>query len=173
MNNWFECKVAFEKSIGEGKIKKTKESYLVDAITFTDAEARIIEEVSPFCSGELNVTDIKKARYSELFISDNDNDDKWYKIKVNFITIDEKTEEEKRTANLVLVQASTLEGALSRFKEGMKGTMVDYDVAMIQETSLLDVFPFKVGESTTSTASDGNIPADADVPEEAYQESQQ
>ena len=91
MNNWFECKVAFEKSIGEGKIKKTKESYLVDAMTFTDAEARIIEEVSPFCSGELNVTDIKKARYSELFISDNDNDDKWYKIKVNFITIDEKT----------------------------------------------------------------------------------
>ena len=73
----------------------------------------------------------------------------------------------------MLVQASTLEGALSRFKEGMKGTMVDYDVAMIQETNLLDVFPFKVGESTTSTASDGNIPADADVPEEAYQESQQ
>ncbi len=173
MNNWFECKVAFEKSIGEGKVKKTKEAYLVDAMTFTDAEARIIEEVSPFCSGELNVTDIKKARYSELFISDNDNDDKWYKIKVNFITIDEKTEEEKKTANLMLVQASTLEGALNRFKEGMKGSMVDYDVAMIQETNLLDVFPFKVGEPARPTASEGNIPADTDVPEEAYQENQQ
>ncbi|MBQ0142789.1 MAG: DUF4494 domain-containing protein [Prevotellaceae bacterium] len=143
-NNWFECKVATEKSIGEGKIKLFKESYLVDALTFTDAENRIIEEVSPFCSGEFNVTDIKRAKYSELFMSDNENDDKWYKVKVMFITLDEKTETEKKTAVLMLVQAANIEGALHRFKEGMQGSMSDYEVSLIQETNLLDVFPFKV-----------------------------
>lgn len=145
MNNYFECKVSVEKDIGEGKIKKSSETYLVDAMTFTDAEARIIEEVSPSCSGELNVTNISRAKYTELFTSDNDNDDRYYKVKVNFITIDDKGGE-KKTPNLMLVQAHTFEGALKRFKEGMQGTMADYEIALIQETNLLDVYTMKVTE---------------------------
>ena len=146
MNNWFECKVSTNKDMGEGKFKKTTESYLVDALSFTEAEARITEEVSPFCNGELDVTDIKRAKYAELFTSEVDSDDKWYKVKANFITLDEKTEKEKKTAVLYLVQAATLEGALHNYKEGMQGSLADYEIALIQETNLLDVFPLKVEE---------------------------
>ena len=107
--NWYECKVEGEK-IGENGPQKSKpESYLVDAMTFTDAEARI-------------------------------------KIQLFFVTLDEKNQQEKRTANYMLVQAENFRGALDRFVEGMKGTMADYEIAAIQETNLLDVFPFAVEE---------------------------
>ncbi len=147
-NNWFECKIATEKEIGEGKIKKFSETYLVDAMTFTDAEARIIEEVSPFCNGQLDVTNIKRAKYAELFMSDDENDDRWFKVKINMISIDDKGNE-KKSPFVSLVQAKTLEGALEHFKRGMQGSMMDYQIALIQETNLLDVFTLKVEEPTT------------------------
>lgn len=88
MHSWFECKVSFEKVLENGMQKKVTEPYLVDALSFTEAEARIIEEIRPFISGEFTVTDIKRARLSELFF--NENGDRFYKIKVYFITLDEK-----------------------------------------------------------------------------------
>ena len=94
MNNWFECKVKYEKTLETGTQKKVTEAYLVDAMTFTDAEARIIEEMTPFISGEFEVTAVKKARISELF-QDPDGD-KWYRCKVMFITLDEKSGLEKK-----------------------------------------------------------------------------
>ena len=162
-NNWFECKVSTEKEIGEGKIKKFSESYLVDAVTFTDAEARIIKEVSPFCNGQFDVTDIKRAKYGELFMSDDANDDKWFKVKINIITVDDKGNE-KKSPFLSLVQAKTLEGALEHFKRGMQGTMADYQIALIQETNLLDVYPFQVEEpiSEEEAFAVGNAEQDED-----------
>ena len=94
MHNWFECKVSFEKIMENGAQKKVTEPYLVDALSFTEAEARIIEEIRPFVSGEFTVTDIKRARLSELFF--NENGDRFYKIKVYFITLDVKKAEPKR-----------------------------------------------------------------------------
>ena len=142
--NWFECKVEAEKAAEGGMSRVFKESYLVDALNFTDAEARITKEVAPFCNGALTIKNITPTKISELFTNEAEDADKWYKVKCNFITFDEKTETEKRTANFMLVQAANLRGALERFEEGMKTTMADYEIAAIQETPLLDVFPFAV-----------------------------
>lgn len=144
--NWFECKVSAEKAVEGGMSKKFNESYLVDALNFTDAEARITKEVAPFCNGALEIKNITPAKINELFVNESDDADKWYKVKCNFITLDEKTQTEKRTASYMLVQATNFRGALERFEEGMKGTLADYEIASIQETSLLDVFPFEVKE---------------------------
>lgn len=140
MHNWFECKVSFEKVMENGMQKKVTEPYLVDALSFTEAEARIIEEIRPFVSGEFTVTDIKRARLSELFF--NENGDRFYKIKVYFITLDEKSGAEKKTATNVLVQASDLRDAVKKLDEGMKGTMADYVIASIAETAIMDVYPY-------------------------------
>lgn len=140
MHNWFECKVAYVKTLENGMQKKVTEPYLVDALSFTEAEARIIEEIRPFITGEFTVTDIKRARLSELFF--NENGDRFYKIKVFFITLDEKSGAEKKTAVQMLAQASTLKEAISVLEDGMKGTMADYTIASVTETMLMDVFPF-------------------------------
>lgn len=126
-----------------GAVKKVNEPYLVDALTFTEAEARIIEEMTPFISGEFSISAVKKTKVSEIFF--DDSADKYYMVKVNFITLDEKSGVEKKSASFILTQASDLEGALARFKEGMKGTMADYDIASIVETPLMDVYPIELG----------------------------
>lgn len=140
MHNWFECKVSYEKMLENGMQKKVTEPYLVDALSFTEAEARIIEEIRPFITGEFTVADIKRARLSELFF--NENGDRFYKIKVYFITLDEKSGAEKKTAAQMLAQACTLKEAISVLEDGMKGTLADYTIASVTETQLMDVFPF-------------------------------
>lgn len=140
MHNWFECKVSYEKMLENGMQTKVTEPYLVDALSFTEAEARIIEEIRPFITGEFTVTDIKRARLSELFF--NENGDRFYKIKVYFITLDEKSGAEKKTAAQMLAQATTLKEAIAVLEDGMKGTLADYTIASVTETQLMDVFPF-------------------------------
>ena len=119
MHNWFECKVSYEKIMEDGKQKKVTEPYLVDALSFTEAEARIIEELTPFISGEFVIKDIKRAKLSEIFF--NENGDRFYKIKVYFITLDEKSGAEKKTAAQMLTQASNLKEAIEVLEKGMKG----------------------------------------------------
>ena len=139
MNNWFECKISYEKTMENGMQKKVTEAYLVDALSFTEAEARITEEAKVFISGEFKVEDIKRARLSEIFFGDGE---KYYKAKVNYITLDARSGREKRTPTYMLVQAYTIDEAKDRLIEGMKGTMADYVVESITETKLLDVFPY-------------------------------
>lgn len=141
---WFECKVRYEKMMENGMVKKVNEPYLVDALTFTEAESRIVEEMKPFISGEYSISSEKKTKISEIFF--NESGDRYYLVKVNYITLDEKSGTEKKTATLILVQASDFEDALKNFQEGMKGTMGDYEIASITETPLMDVFPIKLGE---------------------------
>ncbi len=145
-SEWFECKVRYDKTLENGLIKKTTETYLVDALSFTEAEKRFIEEITPFMSGEFLVTDIKRARISELFDSDDLNDDRWFKARVAFITLDEKSGVEKRTVQTVLVQANELHRALTRLDEGMKGTLGEWVIVSIAETTIIDVFKFKADE---------------------------
>ncbi len=119
-------------------VKKVNEPYLVDALTFTEAEARIIEEMKPFISGEYSISSEKKTRISEIFF--NEGADRYYLVKVNFITLDENSGVEKKTVSQILVQASDFEDAVKKFKEGMKGTMADYEIGSISETMIMDVF---------------------------------
>ncbi len=140
MANWFECKVRYEKILENGMQKKVTEPYIVDALSFTEAEARIIEELKPFISGEFVIADIKRANLSELFFFEEG--DRYYKAKVQFITIDEKSGSEKKTNVHMLAQASDIDQALSVIKKGMEGTMSDYVVAALNETSIMDVFPY-------------------------------
>ena len=142
MHTWFECKIRYEKVMENGMNKKVTEPYLVDALSFTEAEARIIEEITPFISGEFTVSDIKRANYSELFFCEEDAADRWFKCKLFFITLDEKSGAEKKTAAQMLAQASTLKEAIAVLEEGMKGTLSDYTIASVTETQLMDVFPF-------------------------------
>jgi len=142
MHNWFECKISYDKTTEDVMQRRVLEAYLVDALSFTEAETRIIKEMRPFISGEFMVTDIRRARFVETFL--NDQGDRYYRAKVNMITLDEKSGMEKKTAVQMLSQASTLLDAINTINTGMKGTMSDYEIVSITETSLIDVFPFVV-----------------------------
>lgn len=142
-NEWFECKVKYERTLDDGKVKKVTEPYLVDALSFTEAEKRVIEERTPYMMGEFQVSDIKRARLAELFESDLESADKFYKAKLTFITLDEKTGAEKKSSHMVLVQAGDFESAVKRLKEGMKDSMSDYVISAMTETPILDIYHYK------------------------------
>ena len=141
--NWFECKIRYEKTMDDGLQKKVTEAYVVDALSFSEAEEKIIEEMSSYISGEFNVTDIKKAAYGEIFFSDLEAVDKWYKAKLQFITLDENSGKEKRSTVTYLVQAGSFNGAVKNLDEVMGGTMIDYVITSVAETMLMDVFEHK------------------------------
>lgn len=146
INSWFECKVKMDVMKDDGTTKLETFVYLVDALNFTEAESRIIEEVKPYTSGNLDVTDIKRVKFAEIFPCDSDVADKWYKVRCLFITLDEKTQVEKEIANSMLVQAGTFHAAVENFDKGMKGSLMDYRIASVQETKIMDVFRYVVHE---------------------------
>ena len=150
MAQWFECKVRYDKMMENGMQKKVNEPYMVDALSFTEAEARIIEEVTPFISGDFSVSAVKRTNISEIFW--DDSADKWYHVKVNFITIDEKSAVEKKTTSHILVAATDFKGALDNFMEGMKGTMADFEIASIAETTIMDVYKAKLSSTSPAEA---------------------
>ena len=141
MHTWFECKIKYEKTAEEGKIVKVAESYLVDALSFTEAEARIINEMKPFISGEFQVSNVRRSRINELFF--NENGDKWYRAKVAFITLDEEKGIERMSPATMYVQACELEEALEGLKQGMKGSMADYRFMSLTETTVMDVYKYE------------------------------
>lgn len=142
MANWFECKVRYDKLQENGAVKKVNEPYLVDALSFTEAEARITEEQTPFISGDFSVSAVKRTKIAEIFFVEGG--DRWYLVKVGFITIDEKTAVEKRSSSLILVQASNFKEAYDNFMKGMAGTMADFEIMSITETPLMDVYKMKI-----------------------------
>ena len=142
MANWFECKVRYDKVQDNGSVKKVNEPYLVDALSFTEAEARIIEEQTPFISGDFSVSAVKRTKISEIFY--DEGGDRWYLAKVAFITIDEKSGVEKKTNTFILVQATDFRNAVENFTKGMADTMADYEIVSIAETPLMDVYRAKL-----------------------------
>lgn len=140
MYNWFECKVSYEKTMENDTQKKVTKPYLVNALSFTEAEARIIEELRPYIAGEFTIADIKRAKLSELFF--NENGDRYFKAKVCFITLDEKSGTEKKTPANILVQAYDLQEATDLLTKGMEGTLADWELLKIEETKIMDVFPY-------------------------------
>lgn len=147
MYNWFECKVKFEKTGDDGIIKTVSESYLVDSLSFTECEAMITKEMKPFISGEFLVDGIKRAKISELFPGVDENFDRWYKCKVNFVTLDEEKGVEKgvekRTSTTMYAKGNDVKTARETLIEGMKGTSADYEISSIVETKILDVFNYE------------------------------
>lgn len=139
-STWYETKVKYQKTMEDGSEKVVTERYVVDALSFTEAESAIIDEMSVYASGELKVSNLGKAAYGEIFFSDVDEDDKWYKAKLQFITLDEKTGKERRTNVTYLVQAKSLARALRYVDEVMGKTMIDYDIVGLYETIIFDVF---------------------------------
>ena len=142
--NWYECTVRYERQIEDGMTKKVNELYVVDALSFGEAEEAITREMTAYVSGEFEVTAVKKARISELF-QDPDGD-KWYRCKVMFITLDEKSGLEKKSASTMLVQARSFQEAVKNLNDGMKGTMSDWEINTIAETTLMDVYGLEVKE---------------------------
>lgn len=141
MHTWFQTSIKYEKVAEEGKIVKVTENYLVDALSFTEAEARIIEEITPFISGEFVVSKVTRARISEMFF--NDEGDKWFRAKVNFVTLDEEKGIEKKTAVTMMVQANDIEEAITGVREGMKGSMADYEIFSVVTTDIMDVYKYE------------------------------
>lgn len=152
MENWFQCTVKYEKTQEDGGLKKVSEPYLVDAISFTEAEKRIIEEIKPYMSGAYEVADIKRARYVEIFESTAESADRFFRFKLVFITLDEKTGKEKKSTQNVLVQAADVRDAIARLDEGTNGSVMDFTISAIAETPIMDVFHYQVRSEAEAAA---------------------
>ena len=152
---WFECKVRYEKTQEDGSEKMVNEQYVVDALSFTDAEASIIDNMSVYVSGEFKVANINPANYNEIFFSDIDEDDLWFKASLAFITIDEKKDKEKRTYVNYLIQAKSIERAKRYVDEVMGKTMIDYELKSLSETKIFDVFEHEPSTDNKQKEKDG------------------
>ena len=145
--DWFETSVKYDKMGDAGTPVTVKETYTVESFTFTEAEETIAEELKVYISGEFDVVDMKKAAYKEVFFSENPADDKWYKVKAQFIIIDEKTEKEKYSTVTYLVQSNSLQNAVKGICEVLDKGMQDWKLSSVTETKLLDVFEKKPSEN--------------------------
>ena len=139
-SEWYEVKYQHEQTQEDGTQKKITELYTVDALSFTEAESNITEERKLYVSGETFIKAITRAPYKEIFFDERESADKYYKAKLDFITIDEKTEKEKKSTVTYLVQAASLDEAKKNINEVMGTTMIDYDIQSIAETKIIDVF---------------------------------
>lgn len=140
VSKFYEVTIQYQKTLEDGRVKKVTEQYVVEALSFTEAESRIVEEMIPYISGDFDVVSEKIAPYNEIFLSDNSTDDKWFVSKVGFITLDEKTAKEKKQTFRYLVQAETSELALDYTKEMLSHGMSDYSIDSVQDTPIIDVF---------------------------------
>lgn len=138
MAMWIEVRARYDKMMENGVVKKIVEPYLVDALSCTEAEARVTQELTPLISGDFRISSVVTTKISEIFW--DETGDKFYKVKVNFITLDEKTATEKKNATYILVQASSFKDAYDNFVAGMKDTMADYEIEQICETKIVDVY---------------------------------
>lgn len=143
---WFECKVRYDKTMENGLSKQVTETYLVDALSFTEAERRFIEEIEPFMGGEFTVTDIRRTKIAELFESNDGLADRWFKCKVAFITLDEKTGAEKRANQMMMVQAIDLRDAVKALDKAMEGNLGDYVIVSVAESPVMDVYRYKLAD---------------------------
>ena len=151
VSKYYEVKIQYQKMQEDGREKKVTEQYVVEALTFTEAESRIIEEMTPYISGEFDVVSEKIAPYNEIFLSDRTDDDKWFISKVGFITLDERTDKEKKQTFRYLVQAATSELALDYTKEMFSHGMSDYSIDSVHDTPTLDVFLYEVKKDVVET----------------------
>jgi len=136
---WFEVKMRYDKVHEDGYEKKVTESYVVDALSFGEAEKTAIEFLGSYVSGEIQVVNINPMKFHEVFFNEQESCDRYYKAILQFITIDEKTEREKHTQVYYLVQASSFDNCKDTIRTIMERTMIDYQIASVSETKVIDV----------------------------------
>lgn len=141
---WFECKVALKRTLDDGTQKQVKELYLVDALNFTEAETRILEEMRVY--GEISVVGIKYCDASEIVDNHNPEDGYWYKVKIAMISIDESAGKEKKVNVIFYVRARDFKAAVANTEAHMSSSVMDYTITSITETNLMEVFEYKVEE---------------------------
>ena len=140
MNTYFSVRVVYNSLAENGRKEKKKELYLIDALSFTEAEARAIGELTPFAEDDLRVTAMKIENIAEIFNQLDEKADRWYRCKIMFVALDEKSGKEKKTSRVILVKGSSAEDATKRLHEGMKGTLATYEIHTVSETEFMDVF---------------------------------
>lgn len=140
MNNWFTVKVKYTKQMENGALKRVSEPYLLSAMTFTDAEARIYEELGSLIRGEFAVTGISRTELHDIFAYDDSG--VWYKCKVSYENFDADTEKSKKVSQNFLVEANSVKEAYERIAENMKGLMVDFHIPSIMVSPIIDIFPY-------------------------------
>ena len=139
-SDYFEVKFCYDKTQDDGVMKKTTELYVVEALSFTEAEAKIVEEMSHYVQGDYKIKAIAIPQYHEVWFSDKSKDDKFYKAKLQFVTLDEMSDKEKKSNNFYLVQAGSFDAAKKYIEDVMDGSMADYKIASVKETEIMDVF---------------------------------
>ena len=138
-SNWFEAKMRYDKVHEDGYEKKVTESYVIEALSFGEAEKTAIEFLGGYVSGEIQVVNINPMKFQEVFFNEQGSCDRYYKAILQFITIDEKTEREKHTQVYYLVQASSFDNCKDTIRTTMDRTMIDYQIASVSETKVIDV----------------------------------
>ena len=141
MHTWFECTVAFDRTGEDGLIKKSIENYLVDALSFTEADERITREALPFATGEFMVAKVKRVKIQEIYF--NEGSDRWYRCRVCYHILDEDRGIEKKSMVTMMVQANNVAEAVVVLHERMKGSLGDYELTAVSETNILDVYPYQ------------------------------
>ena len=136
---WFECKVRYEQTQEDGLEKMVTETYVYKAADFGDAYDKATKDMSTFISGEFGITGMKIAQYGDVFIQDERTEEKFYRVKVNFIVLDEKTNKEKKIAQYYLVNADSVEKARKYTDTALSQTMADFIIVSVQETMIIDV----------------------------------
>ena len=140
---WFEVRIQYNKLLENGMEKKVTEAYMTEALSHSEAEARMIEHICPYIRGEFDIATVRKAKYAEIFFANNESDNCWYKCKLSFIALDERTGQEKKTNVNILVNASDIRDAIKRLDEGMKSTMSDYVITSVAETTIIEVHKYE------------------------------
>lgn len=164
MSAWFECKVKYQKIDQSGKEKLVTEPYMVDAVSFTEAESRIHTELEAYISGEFSVINIKIANFSELI--PDETGDRWFKCKVTFITLDEEKGVERKSNTYMLVQANNLKEAYDNVEKSMAGSVSDYTIPSIAESPIMDVFPYSAEEKMNTEEVENELVPSTEFDEE-------
>ena len=159
--NWFEARISYMKVGEDRREKKVSESYLLDAMSYTEAEARVIKEMESIVPGDYYIKSLKKSNITELVSSEDENDDRWYKAKVNIIDADAVSGQEKCSSQYYLVAASNFNRALDNLEKSLATFVVPYEIGSITDTDFMDVFPYfedeeeKVPENLTPLENEG------------------
>ena len=146
MNNWFECKVTYDRTGEDGLAKKVTEPYMVDALSFTEAESRICKECQAYATGEFTVSAVKRCKIAEMFFNEDLDEYKWFRCRVNYVSVDEEKGVEKRIAQTMMVQAVDFQDAVKALVKGMDRSVCDYEIASITETKIIDVYKYEAPE---------------------------
>lgn len=141
MNNWFTVKVKYTKQLENGSFKRVTEPYLLAAMTFTDAEARIYEELGQVIRGEFNVVGIMRTEIHDIF--HYEDADVWYKVKLTYESMDAEEEKAKKVTQNFLVSAHSVKDAYDRIKESLATLMVDFIIPAITVSPIVDIFPYR------------------------------